>query len=368
MKILIVSVSFYPEVSPRSFRTTELVKEFCRQGHEVVLAGLDADGRQELRKEYGFHWLSFGYGEWNRAFQWMVGKGGIWRMISGAMGWFLEFPHLEWYFKIPKKLRIEETFDLIISIAVPYTVHWGVNRAIKKGNIKGKVWVADCSDPFMLDVLRIRKVPFYFASFEKSFCRTANYLSVPLEGSKDGYYSEFREKIRVIPQGFDFEKEREKLPTYKKNDILTFVFAGQLLQKGRNPQHLLEFLSASAKDFRFYIFTYQKYLVTPFIKEGDERFVLCDIVPRENVMKFMRGCDFLINIMNSTPMQLPSKLIDYYIIDRPVFNMKTDELLAEDRVILNQFLESDYSGKFEFNGMEKYQISNVVEKFIELVK
>ncbi len=368
MKVLIVSVSFYPEVSPRSFRTTELVKEFCRQGHEVVLAGLEADGRQEIQKEYGFRWLGLGKGDWNKAFQWMVRKGGIWRLLSGAMGWFLEFPHLEWYFQIPRKLKSSETFDLIISIAVPYTVHWGVNRAIRKGSIKGKVWVADCSDPFMLDVLRIRKVPFYFASFEKSFCRRANYLSVPLEGSKDGYYPEFREKIRVIPQGFHFEKEREKLPAFQKNDIITFVFAGQLLQKGRNPQRLLEFLSASDKDFRFYIFTYQKYLVTPFIKEGDKRFVLCDIVPRDEVLKFMRSCDFLINIMNSTPMQMPSKLIDYYIIDRPVFNMKSDELLEDDLSILKQFFDGDYSGRFEFVGMEKFQISNVVEKFIELAQ
>lgn len=34
-KILIISRSFYPMNSPRSFRTTELAKEFARQGHEV---------------------------------------------------------------------------------------------------------------------------------------------------------------------------------------------------------------------------------------------------------------------------------------------------------------------------------------------
>ena len=36
-KILVVSSAFYPENSPRSFRTTELVKELCRQGHDVTL-------------------------------------------------------------------------------------------------------------------------------------------------------------------------------------------------------------------------------------------------------------------------------------------------------------------------------------------
>ena len=36
-KILIVSRSFYPENSPRSFRTTELVKEFARKGNNVTV-------------------------------------------------------------------------------------------------------------------------------------------------------------------------------------------------------------------------------------------------------------------------------------------------------------------------------------------
>ncbi len=37
MKILIVSRAFYPEISPRAFRTTELAKEFARQGHQVKI-------------------------------------------------------------------------------------------------------------------------------------------------------------------------------------------------------------------------------------------------------------------------------------------------------------------------------------------
>ena len=36
-KILIIGNSFFPENSPRAFRTTELVKEFTRQGHKVTV-------------------------------------------------------------------------------------------------------------------------------------------------------------------------------------------------------------------------------------------------------------------------------------------------------------------------------------------
>ena len=34
-KILIVGRTFFPEQSPRSFRTTELAIELAKQGHEV---------------------------------------------------------------------------------------------------------------------------------------------------------------------------------------------------------------------------------------------------------------------------------------------------------------------------------------------
>jgi len=36
-EILLVSNGFYPEISPRSYRATELAREFCRQGHKVVV-------------------------------------------------------------------------------------------------------------------------------------------------------------------------------------------------------------------------------------------------------------------------------------------------------------------------------------------
>jgi hypothetical protein len=37
VNIAISSYHFYPELTPRAFRTFELVKEFCREGHHVTL-------------------------------------------------------------------------------------------------------------------------------------------------------------------------------------------------------------------------------------------------------------------------------------------------------------------------------------------
>jgi hypothetical protein len=53
-KLLIVTHGFYPEQSPRSFRATELAKEFCRQGHQVSIIAPYREGVEDLiKKVYG---------------------------------------------------------------------------------------------------------------------------------------------------------------------------------------------------------------------------------------------------------------------------------------------------------------------------
>ena len=52
--ILVVSSGFYPQISPRSFRTTELVKELSRQGHRVtVFTYRDESVHNKFEEEYG---------------------------------------------------------------------------------------------------------------------------------------------------------------------------------------------------------------------------------------------------------------------------------------------------------------------------
>ena len=370
--ILLVSVSFYPENSPRSFRATELAKELCRQGHKVLVSGVDISGegntqRQRLLEEYGIQWLSLGDGSWFTLNErWQQG-GRISSFVARVLGYFGEFPSIEWYFKIPKRLIIPKEVEAVISIAKPFAVHWGLSRLAKKGLLKDKIWLADCGDPFMLSTLNVRPIPFYFKYLEKAFCRECDFIVTPTEAGYKGYYPEFREKIRVIPQGFNYEEERAKLGDYTENDVLTFVYAGAFLHKGRNPAALLKVLGDSEIDFRFYIYTQQQYLVIPHIKPGDTRFIVQDIIPREDIMQVMRRADFLINMMNGTKVQMPSKLIDYYIVDRPVLNIEDDSLGMGEREVLLEFLNKDFGNRFVFSNMDSYHISNVCKGFVKLM-
>ena len=68
------------------------------------------------------------------------------------------------------------------------------------------------------------KVPKFMKRFEDMWCSMCDYIAVPTKESYKGYYEQYWNKIRVIPQGFDFSKT--PIAEYKKNAVPTFlVFA-----------------------------------------------------------------------------------------------------------------------------------------------
>jgi hypothetical protein len=62
--------------------------------------------------------------------------------------------------------------------------------------------------------------------------------------------------------------------------------------------------------------------------------------------------------------QSPSKLIDYYLVDRPVLSLQSNEV---NETQINQFLDGNYDHRFQFEEYEKFRIERVCNKFLELV-
>ena len=69
------------------------------------------------------------------------------------------------------------------------------------------------------------------------------------------------------------------------------------------------------------------------------------------------------NFDNNTGVQVPSKLIDYALTGRPVLNIKAK--IEHERIV--EFLNGDYSGKFNLEDIQNYNIENVVKKFLALL-
>ena len=364
MKIIIVSSYFTPEITPRAFRTTELVIELLKRNYNVVLyipyrnydysVLLNTYRNLEIRfltKEELLPKLPVGKAIWKRAFRFLYYK----------YSQLTCYPHIKLTKAIPNIIkRNKESYDLMISIAAPHAVHWGCAEAIEKGYIKTNKWIADCGDPFMGDETQYH--PFYFKKKEKKFCYYADYITVPIVEAINAYYPEYRHKIRVIPQGFNFSEYRDIEKKYKKNKIPTFAYAGSLYSGYRDLNTLVDLLSCLNQDFKFIVYTPKSVLVDSYKKILLDKLVIKSFIPRKDLLHELATMDFVVNIENKGKVQLPSKLIDYALIKRPILSVSN----TSTKDIVLAFLNGNYENQIALPDLNNYDISNVVDKFLDL--
>lgn len=367
-KILIITYGFYPEQSPRSFRATELAKEFCRQGHYVTVMAPYRKETFDLAELYGFKFNSLGNSNWKIP---NFSKTGFLsrvynKAVNALFPLLFEYPLIEYFFKVSNAIKRESiSYDLLISIAHPYPIHWGVAANWKPGKKNvAKKWVADCGDPYSLQENVKFKPPFYFHWIEKWFMRKADFISVPTKTSYLGYFSEFHSKIIVITQGFKFEDYSFK-PQKNKNNFPVFAYAGLFITGKRDPSKFCEYLLETKKEFRFHIYTRDSSLIEKFRKISPNKFIIHDFIPRNELLKKLKEeVDFVVNFENVGLLQTPSKLIDYIIIDKPILSVKSFEL---DKKTIDAFLNFDFTNSLHIEDKCQYQIENVAHKFLSLI-
>lgn len=363
MKILIVTQAFYPEVSPRAFRATELSRELARQGHEVTVLTPHYPEHLQWGKTYGVTMHNMGTFNWKPV---RIRGGKIMNLLTRiafrATSLFLEYPFIQIFFLVKKTLPAEKNFDLMISIAVPYPVHWGVAWVRSKSNPIAKTWIADCGDPYVGQENDTFRRPFYFSWIEKWFCRKTEFLAVPTEKSIGGYFPEFHSKIKVIPQGFRFEdvaRHEGPLPYSRP----TFGYGGMFIPNRRDPSELLEFLCGVDADFEFRIYTNTPDLVKPWADRSKGRIKLFPIVTRPELLLELSKMHFVVNFENVGTTQTPSKLIDYAILEKPILSVRTHAL---DRDAVQGFLSGDYSKALTIDHPDQYRIESVARAFVQL--
>ena len=369
-KILIVGTTFFPESSPRSFRTTELAKELARQGHHVeVLLPQNIQDKIETQfdNSLGINFMYYGPLKWKRLGQAATGKLDELKRKFGRMLFLLfEYPGIEIYFKLPKKLKTLKNYDLMVSIAVPHENHWAIAKVRTQSNPIAKTWVADCGDPFMMNVLETIKPPFYFGALENSFLSKADYISVPTETSAAAYNKLYHDKFRVIPQGFHFGDVNlvEVKPTH---NCPTFAYAGGVSATGiRSLHQIVKFLKTYERPFAFHVYgANAKAVLKDEVRGYEKQIILHDAIPRTELLYKLSEMDFLVNLDNGTHLNTPSKLIDYALTLRPIMNIDPIEPSAEK---ITKFLNGNYSESTIVNDIEAYNISNVAAKFLNLLQ
>ena len=363
-KILLVSSAFYPELSPRSFRATELAKEFFRQGHDVTVISKFRDhDYSAFLNEFTVTFKMWDkptfpvFPDFRQKYLAFLFNG-----ISRVLSVLFEYPAIEQMFHVRKILKFENGYDLIISFAVPYPVHWGVAWARSYKHRIAETWIADCGDPYMGATLDTFRKPFYFGYLERKFCRKADYISIPVESARPGYYSEFQYKIRIIPQGFAFSlSSDEKL--YHTNTIPEFAYTGSFIKGFRDPEMFIKCLLTIKRPFKFHVFTNHPHHLINYQKALGDKLIISGYIPREELMKKLPEMDFLINFDNNTNLAIPSKLIDYAISGRPVLNVDKKFICYK----LLMFLDGDYNNRMLLPDPSQYHIKNVSKLFLDLI-
>ena len=169
LKILIVCKGFYPENTPRSFRATELALEFARQSHQVTVITHERDfDYTDFVYKNKIHLRSFGKLRFKHISYYppnTIGK--LRRKFRRLLFMFFNYPDIEIMWRLGKCLKDVDGYDLLISVAVPYPIHWGVAWARTKNQRIAKTWVADCGDPYFGNTLESFRIPIYFAYIEK---------------------------------------------------------------------------------------------------------------------------------------------------------------------------------------------------------
>jgi hypothetical protein len=357
-QILIVTRFFHPEITPRAFRAFELAKEFSRQGHKVTVLTTKKDYNYgQVQQKYGFTVKATVTKE-PRDLQ----GGGLIRVVRFALLHFFQYPFIRLTPFFKKALSLENGYDLLISVAYPYPVHFGVALAKAKNKTLTQTWIADCGDPFAGNQHGRLPYPFYYKWVENWFCKHVDYITIPIEGAKKAYPKKYHHKIRVIPQGFDFT---EITPNYSesKNVIPTFAYAGNLSPGLRDPRPLLEFLITIDRAFKFVIYTKNKSFLKPYKDQLKDKLQVKDFVPRKVLLKELGQMDFLLNLENKGTTQQPSKLIDYALLERPILSINPFDV-DENKIL--DFLNANYDRALAIKNIEQYNIVNVVMDFLEI--
>lgn len=359
-KILIVTKFFHPDITPRAFRAFELAKEFAKQGHKVTVLTITRDyDYQQLEVQFGIKIEATVKNEPKE-----LSGGFIKKVIRFTLQYLFLYPHilLVKYFK--NSLEIEESYDLLVSIAHPFSVHFAVAKALEKKQNLTKLWIADCGDPFAGGSEKRLPTPFYFHLIEKWFCKKPDFITIPIIEAKNAYSKACHSKIHVIPQGFDFSLIKPNFqPNFNK--VVTFAYAGNLSPGLRDPRSLLNYLETVDKPFKFIIYTRNKSFLKPYVLKLGKKLELRDFVPREILLQELRKMDFLVNFENKNEVQKPSKLIDYALLERPILSIKPTNFSKQ---VILEFISGNYKNKLVVNNVHSYNIKTVASQFLSLKK
>jgi glycosyltransferase involved in cell wall biosynthesis len=368
-KILIITRAFYPMKTPRSYRITELALEFSRQGHELtVLTHKKNKIHQDFERKHNLKIEDLGKKVFSDDPTYTDSIFSYFRKGTRIiLKKYFEYPDIQLMLLAFKALKRKSGYDLLISNAQPFPIHWGTALAYTKYDI-ANVWVADCGDPYVNNENSRFKKPFYFSFIENYFLKKANYISVPFNKMIKYFNSNFHDKFKVIPQGIKFDN----FTIFNggiDNPVPTFIYSGTIYKGRRDLSEIIDYLQEKKMDYKFIIYTRNTEVFSKYSSILNKKLFVKDYVSREKLIYRLSNADFLVNVNteksgNGEFNAVPSKLIDYSVAQRPIFNYEFGKF---NKHTFDEFLKGNYKNRYVVENIDDYKIENVVDQFLELI-
>jgi len=384
-KILIISHQFLPFVSPRTTRWSLLIDELTIRGNEITV--LTGTVPEELKKNYEV--LYFG----NKQFSSNINKvrkdsqdssnnflkkiiysilKTIYRFLFKTFSWpdYAMF----WAFTIFKnRKRIENKFDIIISVSLPFTSH--LCAYILQKRISAD-WYMDIGDPFSLknNSPENNRIIYSYLNkyYEKKFYQNASKIIFTHDEVAELHQNKFnidRTKIVIgYPIALLDEKRIKNSLTFDYEDTpLKIGYFGAFTKSVREPNNYIISIANSLNDeikHEWYINKESKKYFTSIKNISSHQFL--DILPREVALEVMVSkMHVLLSIGNFNKYQMPSKVIEYISLGKPVLHFA--EIPDDPLYNFNDLFDNlkIINSKTTKNELENY-FENIREKRLEL--
>jgi hypothetical protein len=389
-KILLVSHQFLPHQSPRTTRWKTLVDKLIEMGNEVTI--LTGSSPNQTVENYNI--LYFGNKQMSKTVN-SIRKDAnnidnpslkkiiynllkkVYRFLFKNFAWpdYAMF----WIFTVYKnKTKISKDFDYVISVSLPFTSHVCASMIVKELETK---WVMDIGDPFSLKVQSPENNRILYSLLntfvEKKYYNKADLIFFTHQEVLDFHQKKFKVENSKLKIGHPiFEILNGNISLSKEFNYINIGYFGIFTDKIREPSNYVNNIASKLGDeFSHHWFINEesrKYFTS--LQNLDNHFFE-QLVPREEAIKKMiNNFHILLSIGNTNKYQLPSKVIEYISLGKPVIHFaeissdpmyRFEKLFTNLKVINKETQPGDISNYLKIfqNGSFDFNYDNFIENF-----
>ena len=339
-RILIVTHQFLPFVSPRTTRWSYLIDELVAKGNKVTV--LSGTNPENIEKNYDV--IYFGNKKFSSNIRRVRQESNdstnslfkkniysilkkIYRFLFKTFSW----PDYAMFWAVTifrNRKRINDNYDIIISVSLPFTSH--LCAYILKKRIHAD-WYMDIGDPFTLKINspENNKIIYSFLNkiYERKFYKIASKIIFTHKEVAELHENKFNIDKSKIVIGYPIATVNEQNLNiasnydYKVTPIKIGYF-GAFTKSVREPNNYIDnIVNPFFEDVehKWYINQESKKNFASIKKTSLHKFI--DIVQRKEALKIMvNEIHILLSIGNLNKYQMPSKVIEYLSLGKPVLH------------------------------------------------